>query len=157
LERLRLDVERRAWLAAETLETALDWIRIGRPVPATAVSAVRTSDALLSAEAAQNRPTSDALLSAEAAQNRPTSDALLSAEAAQNRPTADALLSAEAAQNRLTVGAGVGPVFGRELSERALRLGLEQAYRALAKMARDDAVRVHWVDLANTVRPRTWV
>jgi serine/threonine-protein kinase PknG len=97
LERLRLDVERRAWLAAETLETALDWIRTGRPVPAVAARQLGGGNVI------------------------------------------------------------AGQVFGRDLSEHALRLGLEQAYRALAKMARDDAVRVHWVDLANTVRPRTWV
>jgi serine/threonine-protein kinase PknG len=84
VERLRLDVERRAWLAAEMLEKSLGWVR--------------------------------------------------------------------AAQR-----AGTGRVLGHQLSERALRLGLEQAYRALAKMARDDAERVRWVDQANSVRPRTWV
>jgi serine/threonine-protein kinase PknG len=84
LERLRLDVERRAWLAAEMLETSLTWVRTAR-----------------------------------------------------TRPN--------------------GRVLGHELSERALRLGLEQAYRALAKMARDDGERVRWVDQANSVRPRTWV
>lgn len=50
-----------------------------------------------------------------------------------------------------------GKVLGHQLSERALRLGLEQAYRALAKMARDDAERIRLVDQANSVRPRTWV
>jgi serine/threonine-protein kinase PknG len=84
LERLRLDVERRAWLAAEMLEKSLGWVR------------------------------------------------------GTQRDAA-------------------GRVLGHQLTERALRLGLEQAYRALAKMARDDAERVRWVDQANRVRPRTWV
>jgi serine/threonine-protein kinase PknG len=84
LERLRLDVERRAWLAAEMLERSLGWVRGTRRDAA-------------------------------------------------------------------------GRVLGHQLSERALRLGLEQAYRALAKMARDDAERVRWVDQANSIRPRTWV
>jgi serine/threonine-protein kinase PknG len=53
--------------------------------------------------------------------------------------------------------AGSGRVLGHELSEYALRLGLERAYRALAKLARDDATRVRWVDQANRIRPRTWV
>jgi len=48
-------------------------------------------------------------------------------------------------------------VLGHELSERSLRLGLEQAYRSLAKMAPDPASRIDWVDRANSVRPRTWV
>jgi serine/threonine-protein kinase PknG len=84
LERLRLDVERRAWLAAEMLEKSLSWVRG-------------------------------------------------------------------------TGGAVSGQVLGHPLSERSLRLGLEQAYRGLAKMARDDGDRVQWVDRANGVRPRTWV
>jgi serine/threonine-protein kinase PknG len=48
-------------------------------------------------------------------------------------------------------------VLGHELHERALRLGLENAYRELAKMAPDPEARVSWVDRANRVRPRTWV
>jgi serine/threonine-protein kinase PknG len=84
LQRLRLDVERNAWLAVEMLERSLDWVGGGQ---ATAGSRV----------------------------------------------------------------------LGHELSERSLRLGLEQAYRALAKMAPDPETRVSWVDRANRVRPRTWV
>jgi serine/threonine-protein kinase PknG len=84
LERLRLDVERRAWLAAEMLEKSLGWVRGAQGSPA-------------------------------------------------------------------------GRVLGHQLRERSLRLGLEQAYRALAKRAGDDAERVRWVDQANSVRPRTWV
>jgi serine/threonine-protein kinase PknG len=84
LERLRLGVERNAWLAAEMLERSLLWVRV-----------------------------------------------------------AQASLGAR--------------VLGHELSERSLRLGLEQAYRALAKMAPDPESRIGWVDRANSVRPRTWV
>jgi serine/threonine-protein kinase PknG len=84
LQRLRLDVERNAWLAVEMLERSLAWVG----------HSGRTSGS---------------------------------------------------------------QVLGHELSERALRLGLEQAYRALAKMAPDPETRVGWVDRANTVRPRTWV
>jgi serine/threonine-protein kinase PknG len=92
LERLRLDVERRAWLAAEMLERSLGWVR-----------------------------------------------------------------DAQRGARRTATGTGTGTVLGHQLTERALRLGLEQSYRALAKMARDDAERVRWVDRANSVRPRTWV
>ena len=84
LERLRLGVERNAWLAAEMLERSLMWVRVAQA----------------------------------------------------------------------TTGARV---LGHELSERSLRLGLEQAYRSLAKMAPDPASRIDWVDRANSVRPRTWV
>jgi serine/threonine-protein kinase PknG len=84
LERLRLDVERRAWLAAEMLEKSLGWVR----------------------------------------------------------------------GTQRDAG---GRVLGHQLSERALRFGLEQAYRALARMTRDDSERVRRVDQANSIRPRTWV
>jgi serine/threonine-protein kinase PknG len=84
LQRLRLGVERNAWLAVEMLERSLQWVGAGQP----------------------------------------------------------------SAGSR---------VLGHELSERSLRLGLEQAYRALAKMAPDPQSRVGWVDRANSVRPRTWV
>ena len=38
-----------------------------------------------------------------------------------------------------------------------LRSGLEQSYRALARLAPDQARRIELVDLANEVRPRTWL
>jgi serine/threonine-protein kinase PknG len=84
LQRLRLDVERNAWLAVEMLERSLAWVGAAQASPGSRV-------------------------------------------------------------------------LGHELSERSLRLGLEQAYRALAKMAPDPVSRVGWVDRANSVRPRTWV
>ena len=46
-------------------------------------------------------------------------------------------------------------VVGRRLRERDVRLGLEHAYRALARFADSGAARVELVDLANRVRPRS--
>jgi serine/threonine-protein kinase PknG len=45
---------------------------------------------------------------------------------------------------------------GCELEERAMRAGLEAAYRDLARHAPDEDARAELVDLANEVRPRTW-
>jgi serine/threonine-protein kinase PknG len=50
-----------------------------------------------------------------------------------------------------------GEVLGHPLTERGLRLGLESAYRVLAKVAPDAATRVELVDQANRIRPRTWL
>ena len=47
-------------------------------------------------------------------------------------------------------------LLGCELTERALRFGLERSYRALARLAPDEERRVGLVELANEVRPRTW-
>ncbi|HUY52232.1 MAG TPA: tetratricopeptide repeat protein [Streptosporangiaceae bacterium] len=49
-----------------------------------------------------------------------------------------------------------GQLLGCALTERALRSGLEKSYRALARLAPDEARRIGLVDLANQVRPRTW-
>jgi serine/threonine-protein kinase PknG len=49
-----------------------------------------------------------------------------------------------------------GPILGCEPNERALRFGLERGYRALAKLTSDHQRKIELVDLANTVRPRTW-
>jgi len=46
-------------------------------------------------------------------------------------------------------------LLGHDLTERSLRFGLEQAYRALARLAPAQDRRVALVDLANDVRPRT--
>jgi serine/threonine-protein kinase PknG len=51
---------------------------------------------------------------------------------------------------------GNGQLLGCELSERALRFGLEKNYRALARLVPDEMRRFELVDLANEVRPRTW-
>jgi serine/threonine-protein kinase PknG len=54
---------------------------------------------------------------------------------------------------------GGGPaderILGYEPNERALRFGLERGYRALASLVPER--RVELVDLANSVRPRTWI
>jgi serine/threonine-protein kinase PknG len=53
--------------------------------------------------------------------------------------------------------AGNDRLLGCEPAEYPLRSGLEQSYRALARMAPDQAQRIALVDRANEVRPRTWL
>jgi serine/threonine-protein kinase PknG len=53
--------------------------------------------------------------------------------------------------------AGSGQLLGCELTERALRFGLERSYRALARLAPDQGRRIELVDRANEIRPRTWL
>ncbi|MBS2964662.1 protein kinase [Actinocrinis puniceicyclus] len=48
-----------------------------------------------------------------------------------------------------------GRVFDTELTERGIRLALERAYRARARMAPDRRSRIELVDQANALRPRT--
>jgi serine/threonine-protein kinase PknG len=64
-----------------------------------------------------------------------------------------------AALDAVTAGqtAGDGRLLGCEPAEHPLRSGLEQSYRALARMAPDQARRIELVDQANEVRPRTWL
>ena len=64
-----------------------------------------------------------------------------------------------AALDALTAGQplGDGRLLGHELAERPLRAGLEQSYRALARLAPEQARRIELVVRANQVRPRTWV
>jgi serine/threonine-protein kinase PknG len=45
----------------------------------------------------------------------------------------------------------------RTVDDRSLRLGMEHAYRSLARLATDRAKRVELVDQANAVRPRTLI
>jgi serine/threonine-protein kinase PknG len=75
--------------------------------------------------------------------------------AARHRLTAAVL---RAALNRLQAGQTMngGRLAGHETSERAVRLGLEDSYRAQAKLAPDRGRRIELVDLANEFRPRTW-
>ncbi|HVK24469.1 MAG TPA: tetratricopeptide repeat protein [Actinokineospora sp.] len=49
-----------------------------------------------------------------------------------------------------------GQVLGRDLDERALRFGLEKAYRDLATVTEDRETKTDLVRQANRVRPRTW-
>jgi serine/threonine-protein kinase PknG len=51
---------------------------------------------------------------------------------------------------------GDGLILGCEPNERALRLGLERSYRALARLTPDRNRRIELVDMANAIRPRTW-
>ncbi len=51
---------------------------------------------------------------------------------------------------------GDGLILGCEPNERSLRFGLERGYRALARLTSDRSRRIELVDLANTVRPKTW-
>ncbi len=48
------------------------------------------------------------------------------------------------------------PILGCELTQRSLRFGLESNYRALARLTSEEARRIQLVDMANSVRPRTW-
>jgi serine/threonine-protein kinase PknG len=50
---------------------------------------------------------------------------------------------------------GHGQLLGCELTERALRFGLERSYRVMARLAPDSGARNELVDQANEVRPRT--
>jgi serine/threonine-protein kinase PknG len=54
-----------------------------------------------------------------------------------------------------TGSAAAGRILGCEPNERALRLGLERGYRALANLVPER--RIELVDLANSVRPRTLI
>jgi serine/threonine-protein kinase PknG len=64
-----------------------------------------------------------------------------------------------AALDAVTAGQSVGgaPLLGCQPAEHPLRSGLERSYRALARLAPDQERRIELVDLANEVRPRTWL
>jgi serine/threonine-protein kinase PknG len=51
---------------------------------------------------------------------------------------------------------GTAPILGCQPTERSIRFGLETSYRELARLTSDDARRIQLVDMANSVRPRTW-
>jgi serine/threonine-protein kinase PknG len=51
---------------------------------------------------------------------------------------------------------GALPLLGWEMTERSLRFGLESGYRSLARLTSDPKSRIDLVDMANSVRPRTW-
>jgi serine/threonine-protein kinase PknG len=48
-----------------------------------------------------------------------------------------------------------GPILDCELNPRALRFGLEESYRTLARLTPDQTRRIELIDMANAVRPRT--
>ncbi|HMH90798.1 MAG TPA: tetratricopeptide repeat protein [Streptosporangiaceae bacterium] len=91
---------------------------------------------------------------------------LLAAGARLDQLTLDAgrlqQLTAEVLQTALGTAlagqaVGSGRLLGCELTERALRFGLERSYRALARLAPDQGRRIELVDRANEIRPRTWL
>jgi serine/threonine-protein kinase PknG len=114
---------------------------------AAQVAAVRIR---MSPEAGQQWASADDLRAAAGQLARLTPDPAL-----QQRLTAELLL---AALTRVIGGQPLdaGPLLGIEPNERAVRFGLEQSYRAQARLAPDAGRRVRLVDMANDVRPRTW-
>jgi serine/threonine-protein kinase PknG len=70
------------------------------------------------------------------------------------RAALDWVSAVPAAPRRNGAQAGAERILGYEPNERALRFGLERGYRALANLVPER--RVELVDLANSVRPRTW-
>src|SRR4029450_11883108 len=48
-------------------------------------------------------------------------------------------------------------LLGHSLDDTNIRLGLENAYRNLARLTNDEDAKIGWVDRANRVRPRTFV
>jgi serine/threonine-protein kinase PknG len=76
----------------------------------------------------------------------------------RDRLTIDVLEAAHdlLSRNGTTIDPAV-PVLGHPFTDRALRLGLEAAYRAAARHAPTSAERIALVDRANQVRPWSWV
>ncbi|HEY3903089.1 MAG TPA: tetratricopeptide repeat protein [Streptosporangiaceae bacterium] len=64
----------------------------------------------------------------------------------------------KAALNRLQAREPLdgGQLLGCDLTERALRFGLERSYRAQAQLSTDRQRRTELVDMANDARPSTW-
>jgi serine/threonine-protein kinase PknG len=67
-----------------------------------------------------------------------------------------ALTSAAASGPASRPGSGGAPILGCQLTQRSLRFGLESNYRALARLTSEETRRIQLVDMANSVRPRTW-
>ncbi|MGF1597506.1 MAG: tetratricopeptide repeat protein [Acidimicrobiales bacterium] len=98
---------------------------------------------------------------------RPTVAELQAASATIERLQLDAAeratLSADVYERALaglsdgSIPADSTTMLGYELNERALRRGLEKAYRELARYAHDDGERIRLIDRANVVRPRSLV
>jgi serine/threonine-protein kinase PknG len=83
----------------------------------------------------------------------------LTLDAEQRARTTSQLLEAalDLVQAGVVAPSGQVVVLGSPLEERSLRLGLERAYRDLARLADSPAERIRLVDRANHVRPRTLV
>ncbi len=72
------------------------------------------------------------------------------------RAALDWVATAPAERRRRVESPSGERILGCEPTERALRFGLERGYRALAGLIPDPARRIELVDMANSVRPRTW-
>jgi serine/threonine-protein kinase PknG len=71
------------------------------------------------------------------------------------RAALDWVSDATAIPQRASAQSAAERILGYEPNERALRFGLERGYRALATLMPER--RVELVDMANSVRPRTWI
>jgi serine/threonine-protein kinase PknG len=121
------------------------------PTSSTYVQAqVRAARALVSPAAGQSPSHSELVAASRTAERLPL-------DAHQRSALTRDLLAA--ALRMLRTGAleadDATSVAGRPLRERDLRLGLEQAYRDLARFADSSAGRIELVDRANRVRPRS--
>jgi serine/threonine-protein kinase PknG len=81
----------------------------------------------------------------------------LTLDAARRQHLAAEILTAAVDAVAAGQAVGDGPLLGCQPYEYGLRSGLEQSYRALARLAPDQAQRTELVDRANEVRPRTWL
>jgi serine/threonine-protein kinase PknG len=71
------------------------------------------------------------------------------------RAALDWVSDGTATPQRASAQSAAERILGYEPNERALRFGLERGYRALATLMPER--RVELVDMANSVRPRTWI
>ncbi len=71
------------------------------------------------------------------------------------RAALDWVSDGTATPQRAGAQAAAERILGYEANERALRFGLERGYRALATLLPER--RTELVDMANSVRPRTWI
>jgi serine/threonine-protein kinase PknG len=71
------------------------------------------------------------------------------------RAALDWVSDGTATPQRASAQSAAERILGYEANERALRFGLERGYRALATLLPER--RVELVDMANSVRPRTWI
>ncbi|MGZ4560197.1 MAG: tetratricopeptide repeat protein [Mycobacteriaceae bacterium] len=82
---------------------------------------------------------------------------LLEMDPAQQQQTRALLLGTALQWLTHSKAATMAPLLGVALTEHGVRLGLERAYRALARMCDDPARRYELVDTANQLRPSTLV
>jgi serine/threonine-protein kinase PknG len=99
--------------------------------------------------------TADHLRQADGRLNRLALD-----EARRQQLTVDILRAAldwaRSGQRLPDAASGDGLILGCQPDERALCIGLERGYRALARLTTDRSRRIELVDMANAIRPLTW-